>query len=167
MEKSITIGFAGLAALAIGGVFTAEMAMPERAEASPAPYVTGPNDVPNVMVNNAISNINNAAADLSTECLTSGNTTGTCNAPRFQDSVTNLTTSAGGNVSALVTVADSLAVTASDVTCHVQNYGGAGQPTVGNVSSSAGNVTFVVQNSTVSGGAALNATVPVYCKVQN
>lgn len=150
------------AALAIG-----PMVLPEQADAGPIPYVNSPMDTPQALVNQAIASMNasNPANGIDVTC--SGNTSMTCNGNRIIASVTNLTTNPGGNVSALVTIADSAVTAASDALCQVNDYAGAGQPGVGNVSTTAGNITLVVQNTTVAGGAALNATVPVLCMIYN
>jgi hypothetical protein len=140
---------------------------PTIAISAPIPYVNSPMDTPQNLVNLGIQSINTALPGTAGPVTCSGNTTGTCNGLRLTDSVTNLTTTAGGNVSAQVTVTDSSVTASSMIQCTVNNYAGAGQPAVANVTANAGNFTFNVQNQAVSGGAALSATVPVVCFVQN
>lgn len=155
------------AALTAGLALAAVELPPTIAISAPVPYVNSPMDTPQNLVNIGIQSLNGALPGTAVPVTCSGNTTGTCNGLRLTDSVTNLTTTAGGNLSALVTVTDSAVNAASMIQCTVNDYAGTGQPGVANVTANVGNFTFVVQNQTASGGAALNATVPVVCFVQN
>ncbi len=152
-----------IGSLAIGADLTAAPA----ADAAPAAYVNAPLDTVNAAVNVGISNINAQVPALSLRSSCSGNTTGTCTGDRIVMNVTNLTTTAGGNLSAAVTVTDSAVAAASDLQCSVEDYAGNGTPAATLVTANAGNLTLKIQNTAVSGGAALDATVPVFCTVYN
>lgn len=166
MRRSLKSSVCAAALLAMLPLIQLDI-VPTTADAAPIPYVNSPMDTPQNLVNIGISSVNNALPGTAVPVTCSGNTTGTCNGLRFTESVTNLTTTAGGNVSALVTVTDASVAVSSMALCQVNDYTGAGQPGVANITTNAGNLTFVVQNTTASGGAALSATVPVVCFIQN
>lgn len=93
----------------------------------------------------------------------SGTTTATCSATRFTVSITGLSTAAS-TLSATMTVTNtSIPSSATHVICQPNGYGGTGIPVAVNVVPGTNQVTMAVQN--VSTGAALNATVPIFCQV--
>ena len=162
MRRSLLAASVSAAALLSGFGFVSDFA----ADAAPVAPVTVPMDTPNATVNVVVNSLNTAYPEFQYVTSCSGNSTGNCTpGQRVVDSVTNLTTTAAGNLSAQVTVTDSASTAASDIFCTVQGYAGAGMPQVGNVTANAGNFTFSVQNSANS--AALNATVPVHCLIFN
>lgn len=134
------------------------------AYASPIAYVTGPNDVPNVMVNQAILNINSNLAQAQQLTACSGTTTATCIGLRTNVSITGLITAAS-TLSATMTVTDTSVTASSQIICAVNGYAGTGIPVAVNIVPGAGSFTFAIQN--VSTGAALNATVTTACQIQN
>ena len=133
--------------------------------AAPIPYYTGPNDVPNVMVNQAIFNTNAAFPTTQPAVACTGTTTATCQGLNLLISTTSLTTAAGGTLAAAMTVTDASVTASSTIVCSVNGYGGAGAPGVANIVPAAGTFTMQVINSAVSG--ALNATVVAHCLVYN
>lgn len=166
MRRSLKSSACAAALVAMLPAISTEF-IPTTALAAPIPYVNSPMDTPQNLVNIGIQSLNGALPGTAVPVTCSGNTTGTCQGLRLTDSVTNLSTTAGGNVSAQVTVTDASVTAASMIQCTVNNYAGAGQPAVANLTANAGNFTFNVQNQAASGGAALSATVPVVCFVQN
>jgi hypothetical protein len=132
--------------------------------ASPIAYVTGSNDVPNVMVNQAILNINSNLAGAQQLTACSGTTTATCLGLRTNVSITGLSTAAS-TLSATMTVTDTSVTASSQLLCVVNGYAGTGIPVAVNLVAGAGSFTFAIQN--VSTGAALNATVVTDCQIQN
>lgn len=138
---------------------------PMAAFAAPIPYYSGPNDVPNVMVNTAINNVNAGFPSTSYTVACSGTTTATCTGTRLQISVTGLTTAAGGTSSAAMTVTDTSVTAASQIFCQPTLYAGTGNPIDSLIVPAAGTFTFVITNVAVSGS--LNATVVSNCFVYN
>jgi hypothetical protein len=166
MRRSLKSSVCAAALLAALPLMVADF-VPTQVSAAPVPYVNSPMDTPQGLVNTAVASVNSGLPGTAVPVTCSGNTTGTCNGLRFTDSVTNLTTTAGGNLSALVTVTDTSVTASSQALCTVENYAGNGTAGVANITDNAGNITFNVQNTTAAGGAALSATVPVVCFIQN
>src|ERR1700677_522856 len=132
--------------------------------ANPVPYYSGPNDVPNVMVNTAIQNVNNAFPSTQYTVVCTGTTTATCQGLRLHISTTRLHTAAGATAAA-TTVTDASVTAASQMFCQVNSYAGTGNPLATNIVPAAGSFTFQIQNTHAS--AALNATVVTTCLIYN
>lgn len=149
-----------LAGLALAAVAFAS------AVAAPVSYVTGPSDVPQVMVNQALANVNASGGQFAILSSFSGASpiAATIATGRMNLTITGLTT-AVSTTSAAQTVTDALVTAASQVICQVNGYTGTGVPVVSGVTPAAGSFTFAISN--VSTGAALNANVPVSCIVFN
>jgi hypothetical protein len=133
--------------------------------AAPIPYYTGPNDVPNVMVNQAIFNVNAGFPTTQPASACTGTTTATCPGLNLLISTTGLSTAAGGTLAAAMTVTDTSVTASSTIVCSVNGYGGTGAPGITNIVPAAGTFTMQVINSAVSG--ALSATVIAHCLVYN
>lgn len=140
------------------------LAFASAAVASPVPYVNAPFSTPQELANTVISNVNTALAPAASLVTCSGTTTSTCTGTRIQVSVTGLVTAAGVTSAAMV-VTDTSVLANSTVFCQSNGYAGTGNPNAVNVVPAAGTLTFNIQNSHAS--AALNATVPVSCLIQN
>lgn len=133
--------------------------------AAPIPYLTTPADVPQVMVNQAINNVNTAlapAAQLVTGSFSSNALT--LNGSRF--SVTTASLSTGTSATATTqTLTDSSILANTVLVCSISYAGTTGVPVLSNATPAAGSATFVIQN--VSTGASLNGTVTINCLAQN
>jgi hypothetical protein len=151
-------------AVALATLLTLSMAAAP-ATASPLPYFNQPFDTPNQATNALINSINTNQPESNYISFCSGTTTATCQGLRLSVSITGLTTAAGGNVSAAMTVTDTSVTAASQIFCLVNGYSGTGQPLPTNIVPAAGSFTVSVLNGAASG--ALSATVPIQCLVLN
>jgi hypothetical protein len=144
--------------LAVGLALTTLALTP--ALAAPLPFYTGPIDVPNVMVNSVISNINNAPslqfAVAYPTAVTGSAGASTCNAPKCIITTESLATAASSTYTETIT--DS-AVAANTMCFASVTTAGTGVPVVANITPSAGSAVMKIQN--VATAAAFNNTLTI------